>query len=78
MCERLRIRRVLATRNLSRVMAAGYQTANSLCLIDQLVTAEGGGPGATCIPAIQGLYVVSGHCTFYAVTARVPLRAREL
>ncbi len=51
--------------NLWRVMASGIKTANSFCLIDQLVT-PGGGPGAHAHPADEGLYVVSGHCTFHA------------
>ena len=52
--------------NLWRIMASGYQTGNALCLIDQLVTPKGGGPGAHMHPSDEGLYVVSGHCTFYA------------
>lgn len=52
--------------NLWRLMASGYQTGNALCLIDQLVTPEGGGPCAHAHPSDEGLYVVSGHCTFYA------------
>ncbi len=47
-------------------MASGYQTGNSLCLIDQLVTADGGGPCTHMHPTDEGLYVVSGHCTFHA------------
>ncbi len=52
--------------NLWRLMATGYQTGNSLCLIDQLVTPKGGGPNAHLHPSDEGLYVVSGHCTFHA------------
>ena len=52
--------------NLWRVMASGHLTGGTLCLIDQLVTPDGGGPGAHMHPSDEGLYVVSGHCTFYA------------
>lgn len=63
--------------NLWRLMASGYQTGNSLCLIDQLVT-QGGGPGAHLHPSDEGLYVVSGHCTFYAGGATLPAAAGSL
>ena len=52
--------------NLWRVMASGHLTGNSLSLIDQLVTDDGGGPGNHMHPSDEGLYIVSGHCTFYA------------
>jgi quercetin dioxygenase-like cupin family protein len=52
--------------NLWRVMATGVQTGNSFCLIDQLVMANGGGPCTHSHTQDEGLYVVSGHCTFYA------------
>ena len=52
--------------NLWRVMASGVQTGNSFCLLDQLVTPKGGGPCTHAHPADEGLYVVSGHCTFQA------------
>lgn len=52
--------------NLWRVMASGVKTGNAFCLIDQLVTPEGGGPCAHAHTSDEGLYVVSGHCTFYA------------
>ena len=52
--------------NLWRIMAAGVNTGNSLCVIDQLVSPDGGGPTAHMHPTDEGLYVVSGHCTFQA------------
>ena len=52
--------------NLWRVMATGIQTNNSFCLLDQIVTDEGGGPCTHTHPQDEGLYVVSGHCTFNA------------
>ena len=64
--------------NLWRIMASGYQTGNSLCLIDQLVTHNGGGPGAHMHPSDEGLYVVSGHCTFYAAGASLSAGAGSL
>ena len=64
--------------NLWRVMASGYQTANRLCLIDQLVAQEGGGPGAHLHPTDEALYVVSGHCTFHAGGASLSAGAGTL
>ena len=52
--------------NLWRVVASGHLTGGSLCLIDQLVTDDGGGPSTHLHPSDEGLYVVSGHCTFHA------------
>ena len=52
--------------NLWRVMATGVQTGNSFCLLDQLVTDQGGGPCTHSHTQDEGLYVVSGHCTFHA------------
>lgn len=51
--------------NLWRVLASGIKTNNRFCLIDQL-QAPDGGPGAHAHPADEGLFVVSGHCTFSA------------
>ena len=64
--------------NLWRIMASGYQTGNSLCLIDQLVTPKGGGPGAHMHPSDEGLYVVSGHCSFNAGGASLSAGAGSL
>ena len=64
--------------NLWRIMASGHLTGNSLCLIDQLVTPEGGGPGAHLHPSDEGLYVVSGHCTFNAGGVSVSAAAGSL
>lgn len=52
--------------NLWRIMASGPKTGHAFCLIDQLVTPEGGGPCTHAHPVDEGLYVVSGHCTFNA------------
>lgn len=52
--------------NLWRVMASGIHTDNSFCLLDQLVTDLGGGPCTHAHPTDEGLYVVSGHCSFQA------------
>ena len=52
--------------NLWRVMAAGVNTGHTLCLIDQLVSPDGGGPTAHLHPTDEGLYVISGHRTFQA------------
>lgn len=53
--------------NLWRVMATGVQTDNTFCLLDQIVTAGGGGgPCTHTHTQDEGLYVVSGHCTFNA------------
>ena len=51
--------------SLWRVMATGLQTGNSFCLLDQLVMADGGGPCTHAHTQDEGLYVVSGHCTFH-------------
>ena len=58
--------------NLWRVMASGVKTANSFCLLDQLVTPKGGGPCTHAHPTDEGLYVVSGHCTFQAAGQVIP------
>ena len=52
--------------NLWRVVASGHLTGGSFSLIDQLVTNDGGGPSTHMHPSDEGLYIVSGHCTFYA------------
>ena len=52
--------------NLWRLMASGHQTAESLSFIDQVVTGAGGGPASHMHPVDEGLYVVSGQCTFDA------------
>ena len=53
-------------RNLWRVMATGIQTGGSFCALDQLVTTDGGGPPTHTHTQDEGLYVVSGHCTYNA------------
>ena len=52
--------------NLWRVMASGVQTDNQFCLLDQICTDKGGGPPTHTHAQDEGLYVVSGHCTFHA------------
>ena len=63
--------------NLWRVMATGVQTGNSFCLINQLVMAGGGGPCTHAHTQDEGLYVVSGHCTFHAWGLTIPAGSGE-
>ena len=58
--------------NLWRVMASGILTGNSFCLIDQLVTPKGGGPCTHAHTQDEGLYIISGHCTFQADGLTLP------
>lgn len=52
--------------NLWRLMASGHQTGNAVGCLDQVVTGSGGGPASHSHPSDEGLYVVSGRCTFNA------------
>lgn len=52
--------------NLWRLAASGHLTGNALGLLDQVVTSAGGGPASHLHPSDEGLYVVSGQCTFNA------------
>ena len=53
--------------NLWRAMATGVQTDNTFCLLDQIVNdGGGGGPCTHTHTQDEGLYVVTGHCTFNA------------
>ena len=52
--------------NLWRVMATGVLTGNSFCLLDQLVTPKGGGPCTHAHTQDEGMYILSGHCTYQA------------
>ncbi|KAL8662919.1 MAG: hypothetical protein Q9202_004341 [Teloschistes flavicans] len=53
--------------NLWRVMVTGVQSENSFTLLDQIVTdGGGGGPCTHTHTQDEGLYVVSGQCTFNA------------
>ncbi|MBC7801059.1 MAG: cupin domain-containing protein, partial [Gemmatimonadaceae bacterium] len=61
--------------NLWRVMATGVQTGNSFCLLDQLVLPDGGGPCTHTHAQDEGLYVISGHCTFNAGGLTIPAPA---
>ena len=59
-------------RNLWRVMATGIQTGGSFCALDQLVSADGGGPSTHMHKQDEGMYVVNGHCTFNAAGQAIP------
>lgn len=51
--------------NLWRVMVTGVQSDNSFTLIDQLVTdGGGGGPCTHTHTQDEGIYIISGQCTF--------------
>jgi quercetin dioxygenase-like cupin family protein len=53
--------------NLWQVMATGVQTDNAFCLLDQVVvTAAGGGPVTHTHKQDEGMYAISGQCTFNA------------
>lgn len=53
--------------NLWQIMATGVQTDNSFTLLDQVVHEKGGGgPVTHSHSQDEGLYVISGHCTFNA------------
>ena len=52
--------------NLWRAMATGVQTGNRFCLLDQVCTSDGGGPPTHTHTQDEGLYVISGRCTFHA------------
>lgn len=53
--------------NLWRVMVTGVQSENSFTLLDQIVTdGGGGGPCTHTHTQDEGLYVISGQCTFNA------------
>ena len=53
--------------NLWQAMATGVQTDNSFTLLDQIVTSGGGGgPCTHTHTQDEGLYVVTGKCTFNA------------
>jgi mannose-6-phosphate isomerase-like protein (cupin superfamily) len=57
-------------------MASGHLTGNTLSFIDQLC--DGGGPGVHMHPSDEGLYVVSGHCSFHAGGANLSAGAGSL
>lgn len=59
-------------RNLWRVMATGIQTGGSFCALDQLVSTDGGGPSAHTHTQDEGMYLVSGHCTYNAAGQVIP------
>ena len=56
-------------------MASGVQTDNSFWLLDQLAMPDGGGPCTHTHTQVEGLYIVSGHCTFNAGRLTVPAPA---
>ncbi len=49
-----------------RVLATGLKTGGSLCFLDEVVADEPGGPVTHSHPQDEGLYLVSGECTFFA------------
>ena len=49
-----------------RVLATGLKTGGSLCFLDEVVANEPGGPVTHSHPQDEGLYLVSGACTFFA------------
>ena len=49
-----------------RVLATGLKTGGSLCFLDEVVAEEPGGPVTHSHPQDEGLYLVSGTCTFFA------------
>lgn len=52
--------------NLWQVMATGVQTDNAFCLLDQVVFADGGGPVTHTHTQDEGMFVITGQCTFNA------------
>lgn len=53
-------------RNLWHVMATGVQTGGSFCAIDQNVNVDGGGPPTHYHTQDEGMYIISGHCSYEA------------
>jgi len=53
-------------RNLWHVMATGVQTGGSFCAIDQMVNTNGGGPPTHYHTQDEGMYIVTGHCSYSA------------
>ena len=49
-----------------RVLATGLKTGGSLCFLDEVVGKDPGGPVTHSHPQDEGLYLVSGACTFFA------------
>ena len=49
-----------------RVLATGLKTGGSLCFLDEVVANEPGGPVTHSHPQDEGLYLLSGECTFFA------------
>ena len=49
-----------------RVLATGLKTGGSLCFLDEVVANEPGGPVTHSHPQDEGLYLVTGECTFFA------------
>lgn len=53
-------------RNLWHVMATSVQTGGSFCAIDQMVNVNGGGPPTHYHTQDEGMYIISGHCSYEA------------
>jgi quercetin dioxygenase-like cupin family protein len=58
-----------------RLMASGIKTGNTLCVLDELVGGEAGGPVTHAHPAEEGFYVIDGRCKFYAGGKTIDARA---
>lgn len=52
--------------NLWMPLAGSYLTNGNFCFLEQLCGTGIGGPPTHAHPVDEGLYVMSGHCTFYA------------
>lgn len=59
-------------RNLWHVMATGVQTGGSFCAIDQMVNTDGGGPPTHTHVQDEGMYIISGHCSYNAAGQPLP------
>ena len=49
-----------------RLLATGPKTGGALCLLDEVVGAQAGGPVTHTHPQEEGLYLIEGRCTFFA------------
>ena len=64
--------------NLWRLAASGHLTGNALGLLDHVVTNAGGVQASHLHPSDEGLYVVSGQCTFNAAGEELVAGASSL
>ena len=49
-----------------RVLATGIKTGGSLCILDEVVAGEPGGPVTHTHPMEEGFYLLDGGCTVFA------------